>query len=119
MSIQLNGEHFSAHRRKVIDLLKANKLENTVAIIRGGLKYNEVFSDLDLDIPQEAPFYWMSGWKGRGAALIIDVLKSYSILLIPEDNNPNALWFDDNLSFDEKTPTPDRPSSRRTRCELF
>ena len=23
MSIQLNGEHFSAHRRKVIDLLKA------------------------------------------------------------------------------------------------
>ena len=39
MPIQLNGEHFIAHRKKVIELLKANKLENTVAIVRGGLKY--------------------------------------------------------------------------------
>ena len=43
----------------------------------------------------------MSGWKGRGAALVIDVAKSYSILLIPEIKDPNALWFDDDPTFDE------------------
>ena len=101
MSIQLNGEHFSAHRRKVIDLLKANKLENTLILMRGGLTKWEAFSDLTLNFYQDHQFYWMTGWNQPDAILLIDVSKNHSILLIPEPDFEETLSVGPAILFED------------------
>ena len=101
MSIRLNGNHFIAHRKKVIDLLKAYKCDKSVILMRGEPKRFEEFSDLEYDFYQDATFYWMTGWKEPNGILVIDVYKKRSILLIPDNVDENSAWFEQETPFDD------------------
>lgn len=83
---------FKEHRAKLIDILKKNHLNNSVVLFRSPDEPKEPFSEDDLAFYQEAMFFWLTGWHAAGSAVVIDVLKEKTILLIPEYTEDYERW---------------------------
>lgn len=91
----MEGQHFAAHRAKLIQVLNEHKLSRSIVFLRSGKEEMEPFSNGEKSFYQEALFYWLTGWNEPNSGLIINIIQNKSILLLPDYDDSYEVWTGD------------------------